>query len=79
MMAANHIRNIITLLMILTLANLAASFAALRAVHAVRDDNRAHIERIDQTLAQLVTVTTSLCAQRGDSCRIQPVSTQDNR
>ena len=68
MMAANHIRNIITLLMILTLANLAASVTALRAVHAVRDDNRAHIERIDTAIVQLTAVTAQLCAQRGDVC-----------
>ena len=72
----SSIRNIITLLLVLTLANLAASFAALHAVRAVRDDSRAHIERIDNALGQLVTVTTQLCAQIGQSCHIQTVSTQ---
>jgi hypothetical protein len=36
-MAANHIRNTIALLLILTLANLGASFATLYAAHVIRE------------------------------------------
>lgn len=36
-MAANHIRNAIALLFILTAANIGASFATLYAVHVIRD------------------------------------------
>jgi hypothetical protein len=68
MPTGNHIRHIITLLLILTLANLAASFAALHAVRAVRDDSRAHIERIDTAIGQLTSVTTQLCMQRPGAC-----------
>jgi hypothetical protein len=36
-MSTQHIRNTIAILLILTLANLGASFAVLYAVHVVRD------------------------------------------
>jgi hypothetical protein len=68
-MNAQHIiRNAVTILLILTLANLAASFAALRAVRSVRDDNKAHIQRIDDALVRLADTTNRLCAQRGADC-----------
>jgi hypothetical protein len=45
-MSTQHIRNTIALLLILTLANLGASFAALYAAHIVRDAAKTtHVER----------------------------------
>ena len=45
-MSSQHIRNTIALLLILTLANLGASFAALYAVYTLRDMERpAHVTR----------------------------------
>lgn len=68
----NPMRNIITLLLVLTLCNLAASFAALRAVKTARADVHEHIERIDVAINQLTAVTTRLCAQHGGVCITQP-------
>ena len=68
MMGTNHIRNIIALLLVLTLANLAASFMALRAVRMTREATQPRMEKIERTLDRLVTVTTSLCAQHSDVC-----------
>jgi len=62
------IRNTVTLLLILTLANLAASFAALRAVRAVRDDAQVHMQRVDAAIVQLSAVTACLCAEHGQTC-----------
>lgn len=67
------IRNAVTLCLVLTLCNLAASFAALRAVRAVRDDARVHIERVDAAITQLTNITTRLCAQHDTACTM-PVS-----
>lgn len=64
----SSIRNIITLLLILTLANLAASFVALRAVRIARDESQAHIQRIDAAIERLTVITTQLCAQRAGPC-----------
>lgn len=36
-MSSQHIRNAIALLLILTLANIVASFATLYAIHTIRD------------------------------------------
>lgn len=44
-MSTNHIRNTIAILLILTLANLGASFATLYALHAVRDASPARVMR----------------------------------
>lgn len=68
MPSGNHIRNIITLLLILTLTNLVASFAAFYAVRSVRDDSRARIERIDAAINHLTNVAVQLCTQRPDVC-----------
>jgi hypothetical protein len=73
-----HIRNTIALLLILTVANLAASFAALRAVRTVRDDSRAHIERVDDAITRLTVLTTKLCAQHGDVCAVQVSTSPGN-
>lgn len=73
-MNIHHIRNVVTLLLILTLANLAASFAALRAVSAVRKDAQAHIERVDAAVMKLTDITTRLCAQHVENCAIVSVS-----
>lgn len=64
----NPLRNIITLLLVLTLCNLAASFAALRAVKTARADVHEHIERIDVAITQLTGITSKLCAEHGDVC-----------
>lgn len=68
------IRNTVTLLLILTLANLAASFAALRAVRAVRDDAQVHMQRVDAAIVQLSAVTSRLCAEHGQTCATITVS-----
>lgn len=68
MMSTTHIRNAIALLLILTLANLGASFLALNAVRQVREASQPRIEKIETTLARLVTVTTQLCAEHSANC-----------
>lgn len=73
-MSMHLIRNTVTLLLILTLANLAASFAALRAVRAVRDDAQAHMQRVDAAIVQLSAVTARLCAEHGGTCATTLVS-----
>lgn len=73
-MSMHIIRNTVTLLLILTLANLAASFAALRAVRSVRDDAQAHMQRVDAAIVQLSTITTRLCAEHGNTCSTMVVS-----
>lgn len=73
-MSIHLIRNTVTLLLILTLANLAASFAALRAVRTVRDDAQAHMQRVDVAIVQLSAITSRLCAQHGDTCSTMTVS-----
>jgi len=78
-MTSNLIRNAVTLLFILTLCNLAASFAALRAVRSVRDDARVHIERVDSAIVQLTGITSRLCAQHGDTCQTVTVSAPATR
>ena len=72
-MSMHLIRNTVTLLLILTLANLAASFAALRAVRAVRDDSQVHMQRVDAAIERLTLVTTRLCEQHDDACSRIPV------
>lgn len=78
-MSIHLIRNTVTLLLILTLANLAASFAALRAVRAVRDDAQMHMQRVDAAIVQLSAVTSRLCAQHGESCNTMTVSVPATR
>lgn len=75
-MTPTHImRNVITLLFVLTLANLAASFSALHAVHVMRDDTQAQIRHVDAAVVSLATVTQRLCADRGVVCGTVQVST----
>lgn len=75
-MTRPHIfRNIAAILLVLTLANLAASFAALYAVRKVRDDGYAHISRIDDAIGKLADITGRLCAQRGETCYTITVAT----
>lgn len=73
-MSMHLIRNTVTLLFILTLANLAASFAALHAVRSVREDAQAHMQRVDVALVQLTAITTRLCAEHGNTCSTMTVS-----
>lgn len=76
-MNASHImRNVITLLLVLTVANLAASYSALRAVRIMRDDSQVQIQRIDTAIVTLTQVTHRLCAEHGDTCTAVQVSTQ---
>jgi hypothetical protein len=74
MIMTHHItRNIAALLLVLTLANLAASFMALRAVRAERAVTP-HLERVDAALERLTAITTTLCQQHGAACDAQAVS-----
>lgn len=74
-MSMHIIRNTVALLLVLTLANLAASFAALRAVRSVRDDAQAHMQRVDTAIVQLSAITARLCAEHGNACSVMTVST----
>lgn len=67
-MTSHHIRNLIAILLVLTLANLVASFTALRAVRADRDLAATRHARIDATLARIDDAVTHLCAERGTTC-----------
>jgi hypothetical protein len=67
-MAPHIVRNAITLLLILTLANLAASFAALRAVHTAQQSVRAHMMKVDTAISSLTIITSQLCAKHDDTC-----------
>lgn len=78
-MNMHHVRNAVTLLLILTLANLAASFAALRAVRSVRDEAQAHMQRVDVAIVQLSSITTRLCAEHGNTCTVTTVSAPASR
>lgn len=71
-MSANIIRNAVTLLLILTLANLAASFAALYAVRTMRDDARQKLDRIEETTAYLEATVATLCARTATVCPPPP-------
>lgn len=73
-MSMHLIRNTVTLLLILTLANLAASFAALRAVREVRTESQMHMQRVDAAVIQLAAITSRLCADHGGSCATIAVS-----
>lgn len=76
-MNASHIlRNVIALLLVLTLANLAASYSALRAVRIMRDDSQVQIRRIDTAIVTLTQVTQRLCSEHGDACATVQVSAQ---
>lgn len=67
-MTSHHIRNLIAILLVLTLANLVASFTALRAVRADREMAQARHARIDATLARIDDTVTRLCSERGATC-----------
>lgn len=71
-MSANIVRNAVTLLLILTLANLAASFAALRAVQTIRDDSRQKLQRLELTTAYLDATVATLCARTDTACPPAP-------
>lgn len=72
-MAHNIVRNIVALLLILTLCNLAASFAALHAVRSERSI-APHLEKVDAAIERLTAITTTLCQQHGTACDVQAVS-----
>lgn len=60
-MSALNIRNAIALLLVLTAANLAASFAALKAVRTIRDDSRQELAYLSATVATLCARTSTVC------------------
>lgn len=61
-MSFHNVRNFVAILLILTAANIAASFSSLHAVHMIRDSVTASIQ-------QLTSVTTQLCSQKGAVCK----------
>lgn len=69
-MSHNVTRNIAALLLVLTLCNLGASFAALRAVRAERAITP-HLERVDAAIERLTAITVNLCSQPGVNCDVQ--------
>lgn len=71
-MSANLIRNTVTLLFVLTLANLAASFAALYAVRTIRDDAQQKLARIEQTTEYLGAAVAQLCQANPVTCPPAP-------
>lgn len=67
-MTSHHIRNLIAILLVLTLANLVASFTALRAVRTDREIAATRHARIDATLARIDAAVSQLCDERGTTC-----------
>lgn len=78
-MTGHILRNTVSLLLVLTLANLAASFAALRAVRAARADAEVHLRTVDAAIVQLSAVTATLCRQHGDACVTLVAATNPSR
>lgn len=71
-MSASIIRNAVALLLVLTAANLAASFAALYAVRDMRKDAYRELQRIEQTTAYLDAAVATLCARTATACPPPP-------
>ena len=71
-MSANIIRNAVALLLVLTAANLAASFAALYAVRVIREDSKRELQRIEMTMAYLDATVATLCARTSTACPPAP-------
>lgn len=67
-MSANIIRNAVALLLVLTAANLAASFAALYAVKTIRDESGQQLRKIENTTAYLGATVQTLCARTATVC-----------
>ena len=71
-MSANIMRNAVALLLVLTAANLAASFAALYAVRTLRDDSQRSDKRMEATMAYLDATVATLCARTSTACPPPP-------
>lgn len=71
-MSALNIRNAIALLLVLTAANLAASFAALYAVRMIRDDSTKNLQKIEETTAYLGATVATLCTRTSTVCPPPP-------
>jgi hypothetical protein len=67
-MASQHIRNVIALLLVLTVANLGASFAALSGVHALKAEAVKRAHDADQTAQRLELVMARLCKAKPAVC-----------
>jgi hypothetical protein len=67
-MAPHIFRNALALLLVLTLCNLAASFAALHAVRSQRADALIRVARVDFALATLTKTVEALCAKQKGAC-----------
>ena len=67
-MQSRLFRHIVAVLLVLTLANLAASFIALRAVHSLHDQMLYNTQRIDTAVQKLDDALARLCERHPDTC-----------
>ncbi len=67
-MSANLVRHTVALLLILTACNLAASFGALMAARAARNDAQEKLQRIEETTAYLSATVATLCERTTTAC-----------
>lgn len=78
-MFKRHIRCTITFLLILTLANVTASFCVLHALHRVRDEAVMRVIRMTAAINTLERLSAIICTQQPDVCAAAHISTQEQR
>lgn len=71
-MTPSIFRTTVGLLLVLTLANIAASFSALYAVRTMRDTSAVKLQQIEETTAYLSATAATLCARTATACPPPP-------